>query len=56
MSDLPRPIPWIGVVGHVPALDAPAQPEVPLRPAPTPITAPAPAEATASAVTRAAPR
>jgi polyferredoxin len=40
MSDHPNPIPWLGVVGTVPALDAPV---VLPAPAPAPASAPAPA-------------
>lgn len=54
MSDHPRPLPWLGVIGHVPALDAPEQPAAPLKPvpvsvAPAAVTAPAPVQSTAAA-------
>ncbi len=45
MSDLPRPIPWIGVVGHVPAIDAPVPPP---KPAPESVAKPAPVQSTAA--------
>jgi polyferredoxin len=55
MSDLPKPIPWLGVVGVVPALDAPEQHAAPtLKPVPAKVAeapalaAPPPVQATAA--------
>jgi len=47
MSDLPRPIPWFGVIGHVPALDAAPAP-VAAPPAPAPIAAATPVQSAAA--------
>ncbi len=46
MTDAPTPIPWLGVVGAVPALDAPSS-----QSAPAPIVAMAPERLTASVAT-----
>lgn len=47
MSDLPRPIPWFGVVGMVPAIDAPAPASAPVVAAPVTVATPAPVQTAA---------